>query len=189
MKKYLIALCLAFISSAFAVSLNESSIKIYFEGYKTPAMLGTKGGFAKATFKLNQNTQSLSTQLINANIILSPNDIDMGGADNQAITDNVVNTFFKTLNNKNDIKVTVINVLEGENKGVINAKVTINKQNALLPLVYEIGGNNDFEATGRLDLSAFSNATKALKALSEVANGHLGISWNIVDIKIEAKLQ
>ena len=189
MKKYLtiLAFCLAFVSSAFAVSLNENSIKIYFEGFKTPAMLGTKGGFTKATFKLNKNTQSLSTQLINANIILSPNDIDMG--DNQVITDNVVNTFFKTLNNKNDIKVTIINVLEGENRGVITAKITINKQNALLPLVYEIGRNNDFEATGRLDLLAFSNATKALTALSEVASGHLGISWNIVDIKIEAKLQ
>lgn len=188
MKKYLIAFCLAFISSAFAISLNESSIKIYFEGFKTPAMIGTKGSFTKASFKLNAQT-SLSTQLINASITLSPNDIDMGGADNQVITDNIINTFFKTLNNKNDIKVTIINVLEGENKGVITAKVTINKQSALLPLVYEISGKNGFEATGRLDLSAFSNATKALKALSEVAQGHLGISWNIVDIKIEAKLQ
>ncbi len=180
---------LALCGSLFAASLDENSVKVGFEGYKTPAMVGTKGVFSKVNLKLNKDTTSLSKQLVGSTITLSPKDIDMGGEVNQVITDNVVNAFFGTLNNKGDIKVSIEDVIEGEHKGVINAKVTINKQSQIVPLVYEISGNNEFSASGRLDLSAFSNSKKALKALSEVAAGHLGISWNIVDISVSGKLK
>lgn len=188
MQKILI-ISLAIFNICFGISLDEKSIKISFEGYKTPAMLGTKGEFSKAKFDFKKDDSTLSSQLIGAKITLSPKDIDMGGADNKVITDNVINVFFDTLNNKNDIKVELINVIEGESKGIISAKIIINRQSIIVPLQYEIGGNKAFSAEGRLDLSAFSNATKALKALSDVAAGHAGISWNIVDISISGKLK
>ncbi|TLD80344.1 hypothetical protein LS70_009185 [Helicobacter sp. MIT 11-5569] len=191
MKKMFLATCGALIlsSALFAEGLDENSIKIGFEGYKTPAMAVTKGEFSEAKFNFKKDDSTLSKQLIGASVILSPNSIDMGGEENQVITDNVVNAFFGTLNNKNDIKVEIINVIEGEYKGTISAKVIINRQSTIVPLNYEILGNKDFRAQGRLDLFAFSNASKALKALSDVAAGHLGVSWNIVDIVIEGKLK
>ncbi len=183
------ALSLALSSALFAVSLDDKSVQIGFEGYKTPAMVGTKGAFKTAQFKFKSDTSSLTKQLTGATITLSPKDIDMGGAENQAITDNIVKTFFSTFNKQGDIKVELINVIEGEFKGTISAKVTINKQSTIVPLSYVIEGNNEFSAQGRLDLAAFPNSTKALKALSDVAAGHLGISWNIVDINVKGKVQ
>ncbi|MBX7490802.1 hypothetical protein [Helicobacter turcicus] len=176
-------------SALFATGLDEKSIQIGFEGYKTPTMAGTKGIFSTAKFNFKKDDSTLAKQLIGASVILSPKNIDMGGEENQVITDNVVNAFFGTLNNKNDIKVEIVNVIEGEYKGAISAKVTINRQSTIVPLNYEILGNKDFQAQGRLDLSAFSNTPKALKALSDVAAGHLGISWNIVDITVKGKLK
>lgn len=188
MKKIFAASALMLSSVLFAESLDENSIKIGFEGYKTSSMVGTKGVFSEAKFNFKKD-DSLSSQLVGASVILSPNAIDMGGEVNQVITDNVVNAFFGTLNNKNDIKVEIINVVEGKNKGTISTKVTINRQSTIVPLNYEISGNKNFRAQGRLDLFAFSNAQKALKALSDVAAGHLGLSWNIVDINVEGKLK
>lgn len=176
-------------SSLFAAALDEGSIKINFEGYKTPAMIGTKGAFSKAQFKFNKDTSSLSKQLTNASVTLSPKDVDMGGTENQVITDNIVNAFFGTLNNKGDIKVVINNVIEGESKGTISAKVTIGNQSTLVPLTYAVTGNNDFEAKGQLDLTAFSNATKALKALSDAAPGHQNVSWNVVSLTINGKIK
>ncbi|WDL69596.1 hypothetical protein IP364_06830 [Helicobacter winghamensis] len=180
---------LALSSTLFGAGLNKESIKIGFEGYKTPTMAGTKGVFTTAKFNFKKDDSTLSKQLVGASVILSPKNIDMGGEENQVITDNVINAFFGTLNNKNDIKVEIINVIEGEYKGTISAKVIINRQSVIVPLNYEILGNKEFQAQGRLDLLAFSNAPKALKALSDVAAGHLGVSWNIVDITINGKLK
>ena len=175
-------------SALFAAGLDETSIKIDFEGYKTANMIGTKGMFKTATFNLKKDNSSLATQLSGATVVLSPKDIDMGGEANQLITDNIVNAFFGTLNNKNDFKVEIVNVLEGEGKGTISAKVIINRQTEIIPLTYTITGK-DFQAQGRLDLAVFSNSAKALKALSDAAPGHLNLSWNIVDVTITGKLK
>ncbi|MCH5322265.1 MAG: hypothetical protein J1E31_01615 [Helicobacter sp.] len=192
MKKFIATttlVSLVFSSSLFALALDEKSIKISFEGYKTPAMIGTRGGFSKAQFHFNKDASSLSKQLTNASITLSPKDIDMGGVENQVIADNLVNYFFAPFNNKGDIKVTIGNVIEGESKGTISAKVTIGNQSTLVPLMYVITGNNDFEARGQLDLSAFTNAQKALKALSDAVPEHQNVSWNIVNLTINGKLK
>lgn len=175
-------------SALFAAGLDKTSIKIDFEGYKTANMIGTKGMFKTATFNLKKDDSSLATQLTGATVVLSPKDIDMGGEANQLITDNIVNAFFGTLNNKNDFKVEIVNVLEGEGKGTISAKVIINRQTEIIPLTYTITGK-DFQAQGRLDLAVFSNSAKALKALSDAAPGHLNLSWNIVDVTITGKLK
>lgn len=180
---------LALSGTLFGAGLDKESIKIGFEGYKTPTMAGTKGVFTTAKFNFKKDDSTLSKQLVGASVILSPKNIDMGGEENQVITDNVINAFFGTLNNKNDIKVEIINVIEGEYKGTISAKVIINRQSVIVPLNYDILGNKEFQAQGRLDFLAFSNAPKALKALSDVAAGHLGVSWNIVDITINGKLK
>ena len=190
MKKFLTlsAVSMALSASLFATSLDEKTITINFEGYKTPTMIGTKGNFTKANFKLNKDNSTLAKQLSNASVTLSPKDIDMGGEVNQIITDNVINVFFKELNAKKNIKVVLESVTEGENTGLISARVSIGKQSTLVPLVYSIK-EGEFKAEGKLDLLVFANAPKALKALSDVAPGHLGVSWSLVDILVNAKVK
>lgn len=183
MKKYLF---LSLISSAmlFAGGIDVNSAKVEFEGYKTPDMVGTKGTINNVKYTFGKDTSSISSQLRGAKAILSPSNIDMG---NSAITTNVVDTFFKVLNSKADFKVTFKDVDEGKDKGVISAKVTIGKRSTMVPMIYTIE-NGKLIAKGQLDLHAFTNASKALKALSDVAAGHNGISWSIVDIIFSADL-
>ncbi len=182
----ILAICLFFAGTVYAASIDENSVKIEFEGYKTPDMVGTKGSFKNAKLTFGKDKSSISTQLKGARAVLSPSDIDMGD-DNGIITTNIVETFFKVLNSKSDIKVSFENVVDGKDKGVISAKVTIGKQSDIVPMMYEIK-DGKFMANGQLDINTFSNGSKALKALSDVAAGHMGISWSIVDIMFSADL-
>lgn len=185
MKKYLF---LSLLASAmiYANGIDVKSVKIEFEGYKTPDMIGTKGVFKNSKLTFGKDSSSLSSQLKGANAVLSPNDIDMGD-NNGIITTNIIETFFKVLNSKSDIKVSFENIVEGEDKGVISAKVTIGKQSDIVPMIYNIK-DGKLVAKGTLDLHTFSNGAKALQALSGVAAGHMGISWSVVDIVFSADL-
>ncbi|MCI5969429.1 hypothetical protein [Helicobacter sp.] len=176
-------------SALFANTLDKDSIKISFEGYKAPQMVGVKGKFTTSKVEFKDNS-SFAKQIVGASITLSPNDIDMS---NPVITNNIINAFFNTLNNKGDVKVELVSLIEGKDVGTITAKVTINNQSTTMPLVYKIQngdmGKKEFTAEGRIDLAPFSNTTKALKALSDAAPGHLKISWNVVDIFVTGTLK
>ncbi|CAM2921397.1 hypothetical protein [Helicobacter burdigaliensis] len=189
MKKIVLGTLVSFALSAtlFAGGIDTKSAKIEFEGYKTPAMVGTKGSFKSAKYTFGKDASSLKGQLEGAKAVISPKEVDMG-ENNEIITTNIIETFFKTLNDKGDIKVMFKNVVEGDNKGVISAKITINKQSTTIPLIYTIEGDK-FVAKGQLDLHHFSNSVKALKALSDVAPGHQNISWSVVDITFSANMQ
>lgn len=181
-----IFLSLLFSAIVYAGGIDVSSAKVEFEGYKTPDMVGTKGSFKNAKLTFGKDNSSLSSQLKGAKAVLSPSDIDMGD-NNGIITTNIVETFFKVLNSKSDIKVSFEDINEGKDKGVISAKVTIGKQSDIVPMTYMIE-DGKLIAKGQLDLHAFSNGSKALKALSGVAAGHMGISWSVVDITFSANL-
>ncbi|EAK1012934.1 hypothetical protein LU204_001066 [Campylobacter coli] len=182
MKKmfYGIAASLILATSLSAVSFNQDSLKVSFEGYKTEDMVGVGGEFKDVKYKFSKNTSTLASYLKGARAVVNPSSVFMGEG-NEIITDNLAKVFFPSLLGNSDIKVVFKDVVTGENKGVISARVTIDKKSTLVPLSYTIE-NNKFVAKGQLDLHAFKNSSQALKALSDVAPGHGGISWPLVDI-------
>lgn len=186
MKKFMLTTLCACSTMLFAAGININTAKLEFEGYKTPDMIGTKGSFKKAQYTLGRNNNTISGQLQGAKAIISPNDIDMGEG-NEVIANNVIETFFRVLNSKRNFTVHFKNVVEANNMGSINAVLTINKESVTFPLLYTIE-NGKFIAKGRLSLDGFSNAQKALKALSEVAPGHMDLSWPIVDVVFSADM-
>lgn len=183
MKKILLLLGIAVFSHA--LTLDESSLKVEFEGYKTPDFIATKGAFSNVKYTFNKDTSSLSSTLKNAKAVLNPNDLLM---DTDEITNNIKNVFFKALNKGKSFEVAVINVAEGKDKGVISTIVKIGNEKANLALTYTIQ-NDDFNATGELDLSSFKNSSKALSELSKVAAGHAGISYPLVKIILSGKVK
>lgn len=187
MRKLLLSALCASSTMLFAAGIDAGSAKLEFEGYKTPDMVGTKGVFTKAQYTFGKDASTISGQLKGAKAVISPNDVDMG-ENNEVITNNIVETFFKVLNSKRNFTVEFKNVVEANNKGSIHAILTIGKESTALPLVYTVE-NGKFVAKGRLNLDSFSNAQKALKALSEVAPGHGNISWPIVDVTFSADMK
>lgn len=167
-----------------AVSFKEDSIKVSFEGYKTKDMIGTKGEFKNVQYKFSKNTKDLESYLKGARAVIKPNNAFMGEG-NDVITHNVTKVFFPALLGDTDIKVLFKDVVAGDNKGVVSAKITMDKKSAIVPLTYEVK-DGKFEAKGQLDLHTFKNGSKALKALSDAAPGHGGISWPLVDITLSA---
>ena len=186
MKKYVFLLSAAF-SFLCANGIDTESVKVEFEGYKTSEMVGTKGVFKTGKFMFGKDNSSISSQLKNAKAVLSTKDIDMHD-DNGIITTNIVQTFFEVLKANSDIHVSFENVVEGKDMGVITAKVTIGKESDLVPMAYKIN-DGKLVAKGDLDLHAFKNSSKALKALSDVAPGHKGISWPLVEIVFSADMK
>ena len=185
MKKYLF-LSLLVCGYLMAGGIDTNSVKVEFEGFKTPDMIGTKGTFSDVKLTFGKDDSTLSSQLKDASAVLSPKSIDMGD-DNGDITKNIRDVFFKAFNSQNDIKVSFEDVIEGNNSGFISAKVTIGKKSDIVPMKHTIE-EGKFVSKGQLDLSAFSNSAKALKALSDAAAGHMGVSWPIVDISLSADM-
>ncbi|XTO86565.1 hypothetical protein DSX90_000080 [Campylobacter jejuni] len=188
MKKILVSVlssCLL-ASALSAVSFKEDSLKVSFEGYKTKDMIGTKGEFKNVEYKFSKNTKDLASYLKGAKATIKPSNAFMGEG-NDIITNNITKVFFPALLGDTDIKVVFQDVIAGENKGVISAKITMDKKSTIVPLTYTIK-DNKFEAKGQRDLHTFKNGSKALKALSDVAAGHGGISWPLVDISFNADL-
>lgn len=174
-------------SNLSAISFKPESLKIEFEGYKTKEMLATAGTFKDVKYTFGKDGSSLSTYLKNAKAIILPSNAFMGEG-LEIVTENITKVFFPSLLGDGDIKVLFQNIVEGENKGIITAKITLDRKSAIVPLTYTIKGNK-FEAKGQLDLHSFKNGSKALKDLSDVAPGHGGISWPLVNITFSANIQ
>lgn len=169
----------------YAHTIDTKSVNIEFVGYKTPSMADLSGSFKKVQYNFGKDTSKISGVLQNASATIIPTSSEI--PDNNAATDNMNKVFFPALLGKNNIKVTFIKVVEGEDIGLISAKVVIGKESSIVPLVYTIE-NNKFVAKGTLDLNSFSQSQKALKALSNAAPGHTGITWANVDIIFTADM-
>lgn len=129
MKKILVSVlssCLL-ASALSAVSFKEDSLKVSFEGYKTKDMIGTKGEFKNVEYKFSKNTKDLASYLKGAKATIKPSNAFMGEG-NDIITNNITKIFFPALLGDTDIKVVFQDVIAGENKGVISAKITMDKK-------------------------------------------------------------
>ncbi|MCX2683119.1 hypothetical protein OQH60_04585 [Campylobacter sp. MIT 21-1685] len=189
MKKILVSVVASALlaSSLSAISFKKESLKIDFEGYKTKEMIATAGTFKDVKYTFGKDGSSLTTYLKNAKATILPSNAFMGEG-LELITENITKVFFPSLLGNGDIKVLFQDVVEGDNKGVISAKITLDKKSTIIPLTYTIQ-DSKFEAKGQLDLHTFKNASKALKDLSNVAPGHGGISWPLVSITFSADIE
>ncbi|RDU62681.1 hypothetical protein [Helicobacter sp. MIT 14-3879] len=187
MKKILLKI--AIIAGSFVVTnaatIDESTLKLDFEGYKTKDRVATIGSFNDVKYSLNKDTSSITSTFKGAKAIIDPNNVDMNVDE---ITNNIKNAFFKTLNKGAKFEVEIVNVVEGDNQGLLSGIVKIGKEKSNLPLSYTIN-ESDFFAEGELDLSVFKNSSKALKALSDVAPGHAGFSWPLVKVTLSGKVK
>ncbi len=169
----------------YANTIDTKSVQVAFVGYKTSVMADIGGSFKQIQYSFGKDTKSLSGILQNAHAIIVPTSSEI--PDNAEATQNMNKVFFPILTGKNNIQVTFIKVIEGEEKGLISAKITIGKESTIVPLEYTIA-NKQLIAKGKLDLHSFRQGTKALQALSAAAAGHGGITWANVEIIFTANV-
>lgn len=162
---------LAASSSVYASTIDTKSVKVEFVGYKAPVMADLAGSFKTIQYTFGKDTRSIVGVLQNASATIVPTSSEI--PDNEIATDNMNKVFFPTLLGKNNIKVTFIKVVEGEDTGLLRAKVMIGKELSIVPL----------------DLHNFSQGEKALKALSDAAAGHAGITWGNVELIFTADVK
>lgn len=187
MKKSILGLVISFIcvSIVSAATIDKNSIEIRFEGFKAPQMLNLEGKFNEVKYTFKNDNTSIASTLRGATAIVKPSSLDTGV---DAANKNLKEAFFKTLIGNGDVKVTIKDVMEGDNTGIIMAYVTMgSKKDVALPLTYTIK-DNKLEAKGQLNLDLFNNSKKALEALSKAAPGHAGISWPLVNITFSANV-
>lgn len=168
-----------------ATTIDTSTLNLGFEGYKTKDRIGVEGTFKDIQYKFGKDKNSIKGIFTGANAIISTKNVDMGL---DLATKNMRDTFFATFIPDHTIKVEVLRVVEGENTGLITAKVTLNKESRIVPLIYKIDGNK-FEATGQLELASLKNGDKALQELSKVVPGHQGLSWPLATITLRANVK
>lgn len=180
--KKILCIFIAFAVFSFAKTVDTGSIKFVVTGYKTKTMQKTSGTFKdiKYNFKSGDTIKSIFE---GANLAIDTAKVDMKVP---LITNNVRNGIFSKFTVK-DIKVVIVNVMEGQNLGTMVAKITMNGNTSNIPLVYKVQ-NDTITLTGRLDLLDF-NGAESIKELARIAPAHQGITWNIVDIELSAKLQ
>lgn len=184
--KFVAGACLLVMSSfMYANMINTKSVNVEFIGYKASVMADLAGHFKNIQYSFGRDSSSISGVLSNASAIIIPTSSEI--PDNEVATRNMNEVFFPTLLGKNNIKVTFIKIVEGEDTGLISAKVSIGKEFSVVPLVYTIK-NGKFVAKGTLDLNSFSQSQKALRALSDAAPGHAGITWANVEIVFTADI-
>ena len=172
--------------SLSAATIDTSSIKVGFTGYKTEDMVETSGMFKKIKFTFGKDKKSITGVLKGASAVIVPTSSVIPELDDA--TKNMNTVFFPALAGKESINVVIQEVVEGDGKGLISAKISIGNQSTIVPLVYEIK-NKKLMAQGKLDLNAFSNATQALSALSKAAPGHADFSWAVVDLTMSANVK
>ncbi|MCI7410810.1 MULTISPECIES: hypothetical protein [Helicobacter] len=173
-------------NAMYANAIDTKSVKVEFVGYKAPVMADLAGSFKTIQYTFGKDTRSIVGVLQNASATIVPTSSEI--PDNEIATDNMNKVFFPTLLGKNNIKVTFIKVVEGEDTGLLRAKVVIGKESSIVPLVYTIN-NGKFVAKGTLDLHNFSQGEKALRALSDAAAGHAGITWGNVELIFTADVR
>lgn len=182
--KIISVLCIAICASAMnAKSIDKDSIKIHFSAYKSLDKAVVNGTFSNVAFKFGKKSESIASTLNNAQATIEPSNISVG--DN--LQDKNIKEFFIKKWAKPEIKVTLKNIIEGNNVGTILANVRMNGKTQKVPMQYTIKGGI-LKASGVLDVSEFKldEARQNLQQNTSDAVG--GIIWSEVLIGFEAKV-
>ncbi|MDD7566924.1 MAG: YceI family protein [Helicobacter sp.] len=169
-----------------ATSINTESVKVFWGGYKTPKKVEVNGSFSDVKFKFGKNKNTLTQALENATATIDPMSATIG--DDELKTSNIREYFFSKFDkDKKEIKVTLKNVVEGENVGTILAVVKMNGKTQKVPMKYTIEGHT-FKAWGTLDLSEFKLDAARENLQKAVADLHENLTWSQVKIGFEAHI-
>ena len=175
-----VALCAGVIS---AKSIDKESIKVGFSAYKTQNKVAISGTFSDVAFKFGKKNESIASTLNNAQATIDPSNISTG----ENLQDKNIKEFFIKKWAKPEIKVTLKNIIEGNNVGTILANVRMNGKTQKVPMQYTIK-NGILKANGVLDLSEFKLDEARENLIKNTSDAIEGLIWSEVQIGFEAKV-
>ncbi len=188
MKKLLISLLCGFLGLN-AASIDTTKVSAAFSAFKTAKKQKVDGTFKDIIFKFPKTQDSITSTLSGASATMNAMDVTFN---DPQIDTKVKNLFFsqfkKDKKERQLIKVTFKEVIEGENLGTILANVSMNGKTQKIPMQYTIS-NGKLIAKGVLDVLDFGLA-EAFKSLADGCKDlHEGISWTQVEIYFEAPIK
>ena len=175
-----VALCAGTLS---AKSIDKESIKVNFSAYKSPNKVAVSGTFSDVVFKFGKKSESIASTLNNAQATIEPSNISVG--DN--LQNKNIKEFFIKKWAKPEIKVTLKNIIEGNNVGTILANVRMNGKTQKVPMQYAIK-NGILKASGVLDVSEFKLEEARQNLAQNTSDAIEGLIWSEVLIGFEAKV-
>ncbi len=185
MKKLLISLLCGFLGLN-AASIDTTKASAGFGAFKLAKKEKVNGTFKDVIFKFGKKKDSITSTLTNASATINAMDVTF----NDAQRDESVKKFFfsyfkKDRKERQLIKVTFKEIIEGDNIGTILANVSMNGKTRKVPMQYTIS-DGKLVAKGVLDVLTFGLA-EAFKSLAEGCKDlHEGVSWTQVEIYFEA---
>ncbi len=175
-----VALCASVIS---AKSIDKESIKVNFSAYKAQNKVAVNGTFNDVVFKFGKKNESIASTLNNAQATIDPSNISVG----ENLQDKNIKEFFIKKWAKPEIKVTLKNIIEGNNVGTILANVRMNGKTQKVPMQYTIK-NGILKASGVLDLSEFKLDEARENLIKNTSDAIEGLIWSEVQVGFEAKV-
>ena len=130
-----------------------------------------------------KNHESIASTLNNAQVTIEPSSISVG----ENLQDKNIKEFFIKKWAKQEIKVTLKNIIDGNSVGTILANVRMNGKTQKVPMQYSIK-NGILKASGVLDLSEFKLNEARENLAKNTADALQGLLWSEVMIGFEAKV-
>ncbi len=179
-------LFLVLLSTMFltATSIDTSKISVTWTAYKTPQKVAVSGSFGDIKFKFGKQKKTLAQTLQNASAVIDPMKADLK---DEVKNNNIREYFFAKFEDK-EIKVTLKDIVEGENCGTMLATVKMNGKSVKIPMEYTIA-DGILKAEGLLDLNLFKLDSARENLQKKVAIEHEGITWSQVKIAFQAPVK
>lgn len=164
------------LGSCFGMNLDTSKTQMYWEAYKLANKTAVKGSFADVKYKFGKKS-GISGQLLGASAQIDLAKVVTGNPESEK---NLTNEFFKKFVGKN-IRVKIEKITEGDNQGILLAKISMNKKTQLVPMQYEIK-EGILSASGVIDVLSFK-LDSALEQLAKACSAlHEGYTWSQVKV-------
>lgn len=169
----------------FANSLDLTKVKTTWTAYKAADKQPVTGTFTDIKYTFGKDTKSIAKTLEGATAVIKAVSADLG---DDLRNGNIRGYFFSKLKGNGEIKVTLRNVVLGENVGSALATVNLNGKSQRIPIVIDIK-DGELKAWGTIDILAFG-AKEALMALAaQCFDYHEGMTWSQVQIAFTAPVK
>lgn len=166
--------------------IKSGNMEVGFEGYKTNFKAGVTVQFNDIVYNPGSvNAKKLSEFLLGSNVIINIKSLRTSV---NLIGENLVNFFFKLLND-DQISAKILNVKPiNLNRGNLSVEITMNKITKNVDMSYAERENKIF-ALGSINLVDF-NASEALASLNKACfDMHLGKTWSDVNINFKIPIE
>ncbi|WP_267525229.1 YceI family protein [Campylobacter sp. MG1] len=148
-------------SSAYAITIDEASVKAHFTGFKLEKKLGVNGVIDGATFKFAKNEGSV-VEILEG--VIATMDFANENTNDKIREKNIHRTYIANLEDSK-IEASLKDVKGDDNEGTATGVITFNKITKEIPMTYKVS-DGKLVVKGEINMRTDFNTEKSFIALS-----------------------